>query len=91
MHHLPEAGGQSGGRVSRAEIRATMNPVPPAWVGLALGPVVGRQREMAFFCARCTRREPFSVPVMLPDWLAIARAFVEVHRRCRRRPLQAVP
>jgi hypothetical protein len=36
----------------------------------------------AFVCRRCRAREPFPLPVRLPDWVALAETFIGVHRPC---------
>ena len=47
--------------------------------------IVVRQEGLTFECKRCGARDALQLPASIPVWLAAARAFEKVHRRCKAR------
>ena len=44
--------------------------------------IVILQEGLTFECRRCGARDAMELPASIPVWVAAARAFAKIHRRC---------
>ncbi len=56
-------------------------------MGKATDHIVTYEKDLGFRCLNCGMKQTMSLPVDLDVYLAAGKAFIEVHKRCKKKEL----